>query len=201
MNKWYSTSTIKGKNYICGYCGKDITSNIGFRMYDPSNSSLWDPGTGYIYICHNCNKPTYISSCEQTPGASYGKNFEKEIFKNDLVYSLYNEACQCMKVNAYTSVGMCCRKLLMHISVDCGAEENKKFVYYVDYLDQNNYIPINCKKWVDIIRNKGNEANHEIIILNENDARQLIQFVQIMISVIYEMPYQATQYMGDTNEQ
>lgn len=200
LKKWFNTSTINSKNYICGHCGENITSNIGYHMYDNHTNSSRDIEEGYIYICHKCNKPTYIDRENQVPGATYGKKFKKEIFNNNLVYQLYEEACQCMKINAYTSVGMCCRKLLMHISVDCGAEEGKKFAYYVEYLDQNNFIPTNCKKWVDIIRNKGNEANHEIIILNENDAKQLIQFIQIMISVIYEMPYQAEQYIGDKNE-
>lgn len=199
MNKWHNTSDIRGKNYICGYCGKDINS---FRGYYISNSGVTTPnGEGYIYICHNCNKPTYISNSEQTPGSMYGEQFEEEIFDDKLIYLLYEEARKCMKINAYSSVGMCCRKLLMHIAVNCGAKEGQKFIEYVNYLDTNNYIPANCKEWVDIVRNKGNEANHEIIILNEKDAKQLINFIQMIISVIYKMPYQAKKYLGESNEE
>lgn len=194
MLEWVDSSDIPDKRYVCGFCGSDITSNKGYYMTNSFNKH--DCQYGYIYICHNCNKPSYITYDSQTPGSSYGKCFKKEIFNDNVVYELYNEVRNCIKINAYTSVGMCCRKLLMHIAVDCGAAEGKKFAYYVDYLDQNNYIPSNCKRWVDIIRNKGNEANHEIIILEEKDAKQLIQFIQIIISVIYEMPYQANLYLG-----
>lgn len=194
MNIWYNLSTLPNKNYICGYCGKDISSCKGY--YIESNISRDASGEGYIYICHHCNKPTYISYGSQTPGAMYGEAFEKEIFEDDLIYQLYEEARKCMKISAFTSVGMCCRKLLMHIAVNCGAKEGQKFIEYVDYLDKNNYIPKNCKEWVDIIRSKGNEANHEIIILNEQDAKQLINFIQILISVIYKMKYEASKYIS-----
>ena len=80
------------------------------------------------------------------------------------MFQLYEEARNNMKVMSFTSVGLCCRKLLMHIAVNCGAEENLKFIDYINYLDKNNYIPKNAKMWVDIIRDKGNEANHEIML-------------------------------------
>lgn len=199
MKKWYGLTTLSSKNYVCGHCGNDISSNEGYYMYESTSTSK-DIGSGYIYICHKCNKPTYINTHEQVPGAIYGECFSKEIFNDELVFQLYEETRRCMEISAYTSVGMCCRKLLMHIAVDCGAEKNKKFIEYVNYLDDNNYIPTNCKEWVDIIRNKGNEANHEITILDENDAKQLISFIEMIISVIYKMPYQAKTYIGAKDE-
>lgn len=199
MFEWLNTTDIPSENFTCGYCGKNITSNLGYRMYNSFVYGEADPKYAYIYICHECNKPTYICFEEQVPGTPYGKKFDKNIFSNDLVYNLYEEARKCMSINAYTSVGMCCRKLLMHISVDCGAKEGENFSYYVEFLDKNNYIPAKCKKWVDIIRSKGNEANHEIIILEGLDAKQLLQFMEIMISVIYEMPYEANQYIDKNN--
>lgn len=199
MGRWYGIGSIESKNYVCGYCGNDISS---FRGYYISTDGYTSPnGEGYIYICHHCNKPTYISYNCQVPGSLYGEVFDKEIFNDELIYLLYEEARKCMKVNAYTSVGMCCRKLLMHIAVNCGAKEGQKFIEYVDFLDSNGYIPTNCKTWVDIIRSKGNEANHEIIVLTQDDAKQLINFIQMIISVIYKMPYQAKKYLGKSNEE
>ncbi len=194
MGKWRNLSNIPNKNYICGYCGKDINSFIGYYIAIEGYSE--PSGEGYIYICHHCNKPTYISYDIQTPGSIYGENFKKEIFDDELIYMLYEEARKCMEIRAFTSVGMCCRKLLMHIAVNCGAKEGQRFIEYVNYLDSNNYIPTNCKDWVDIVRNKGNEANHEIMILNETDAKQLINFIQMIISVIYKMKYEANNYLN-----
>ena len=188
--KWYNTRFIKSASFKCGYCGSDISSNVG---YHTSNGDHGDEnGVGYIYICHKCTKPTFINYNKQTPGASYGKQFIKEIFdEDDIIFELYNETRNNMSVNAFTSVGLCCRKLLMHIAVNCGAKTNLSFIEYVDYLDTNGYIPVNAKKWVDIIRDKGNEATHEIKLLNQEEAKTLLSFIEILITMIYEMSYRA----------
>lgn len=184
---WYNTSKISSKKYICGHCGNNIASDRGYY-----NNSTGDYIKGYIYICHHCNKPTLFDSDGQVPGALHGKAFDEKIFNGDIeIFDLYNEARKNMMVNSYTSVGMCCRKLLMNIAVNCGADEDKTFKYYVEYLDDENYIPVNSKVWVDIIRDKGNEANHEIKSLTFNEAMTLLKFIETLINIIYEMPYDA----------
>jgi len=49
----------------------------------------------------------------------------------------------------------------------------------------------NGKEWVDIIRNKGNEATHEIVIMNQSDAEELINFAGMLLKFIYEFPIKA----------
>jgi hypothetical protein len=80
----------------------------------------------------------------------------------DDVKDLYDEARQCMTVSAYTYVVLACRKLLMHVGMSRGATPNQRFVDYVDYLEDNHYMPPDARAWVDKIRGKGNNANHEI---------------------------------------
>lgn len=192
MSYWaYNTEGLVSKNYICGHCGSDITSNRGYFTTDEIHNS--PNNEGYIYICHKCNKPTYFSTYEQlqVPGCLCGKEFNDSVFPDENTKILYNEIRNCMSAHAYTSAVLSARKLLMHIGVNCGAEEGKTFEYYVNYLDEKGYVSINCKKWIDIIRKKGNEANHEIQIFSEQDAKQIIKFIEIMISVIYEMPKEA----------
>jgi len=177
MKKWYGLLNLESKDYICGYCGRDITSNKGYRV-EGSNET--------IYICHNCSGATYFDIYrKQTPGNLFGKEFELDIPKD--INELYNEARECYSVRAYSAVSMCCRKLLMHIAVECGADENLRFIEYVNYLDRENYIPKKSKKWVDIIRSKGNETTHEIKICTEEEAKQLIKFIEIIITLIYEI--------------
>lgn len=184
MNKWVNINNLKSKSFVCGHCGENISSERGFYTTGHGSPSLSD-AREFIYICHNCNKPTFIDELEnKTPGSLYGKMFEVEI--PNLINNLYEEAKRCYSVNAFTAVGLCCRKLLMHIAVECGALKGLRFIEYVNYLDDENYIPKNSKKWVDIIRQKGNEVNHEILILSEKDAKQLIMFSEIIINLIYE---------------
>ncbi len=83
---------------------------------------------------------------------------------------------------------MLCRKILMHIAVQQGAAENLKFIDYVDYLSTKNFVPPNGKHWVDHIRKKGNEANHEVALMSETDAKELIVFVEMLLKFIYEFP-------------
>ena len=63
--------------------------------------------------------------------------------------------------------------MLMNIAVAQGAKEGLKFIEYVNYLSDNGYTPPNGKQWVDHIRKKGNEANHEITLMGVNDAQEL----------------------------
>jgi len=76
----------------------------------------------------------------------------------------------------------------MNIAVSKGATEGQNFTYYVEFLSDKNYIPPDGKEWVDYIRKKGNEANHEITIMKEEDAKDLINFIEMLLKFIYEFP-------------
>ena len=76
----------------------------------------------------------------------------------------------------------------MNIAVQQGAQENQPFHAYVTYLDEKGFVPPNGKKWVDAIRKKGNEANHEIELMSEKDARNIVRFSEMLLRFIYEMP-------------
>ena len=101
---------------------------------------------------------------------------------------MYKEARECVSVAAYTSSVLASRKLLMHIAVEQGAKEGESFVAYVDYLATKGYVPPNGKGWVDHIRRKGNEANHEIVLMTKKDAEELISFLEMLLKFIYEFP-------------
>ena len=76
----------------------------------------------------------------------------------------------------------------MHIAVAKGAPVGKNFIEYVEYLTANHYVPPDAKGWVDHIRTKGNEANHEIVISSKTDAQELISFLEMLLKVIFEFP-------------
>lgn len=62
------------------------------------------------------------------------------------------------------------------------------FKKYVDYLRDQGHIPPRSTSWVDLIRNEGNEANHEITIMQREDAEQLLKFSEMMLRLMYEYP-------------
>ena len=104
------------------------------------------------------------------------------------VAALYNEARSCMTVNSYTAAVLTCRKLLMHIAVEKKAPEGQNFLQYVEFLAAQGYVPPDGKGWVNHIREKGNEANHEIKIMNLKDAEDLITFSEMLLKFVYEFP-------------
>ena len=140
-----------------------------------------------IEICPNCSNPTYFQrhNC-QIPGVPFGAPVAH--ISEPAVEAIYEEARHCAGRNAFTAAVLLSRKLLMHIAVQHGAPENQSFAAYVTYLDGAGYIPPNGKKWVDSIRQKGNEANHEICLMTDKDARNIIRFSEMLLRFIYEMP-------------
>lgn len=47
---------------------------------------------------------------------------------------------------------------------------------------------IMSNSWVDYIRRRGNEANHEIALMYSGDAEALVAFVEMILKFIYEFP-------------
>ena len=81
----------------------------------------------------------------------------------------------------------------MHIAVEQGAEKNLSFAKYADYLVDKGFAPPNSKSWIDRVRSKGNEANHEINIMTKSDTQEIITFIGSLLQFIYGFPGEATQ--------
>jgi hypothetical protein len=176
MNAHRRTSGVK---FTCGYCGRATGTDVGYGSTDPNI---------LIAICPICLRPTYIEYGRTTPTAPFGNAVEH---LPDSIAALYAEARHCTTVEAYTGAVLICRKLLMHIAVEQGAEANRPFAYYVDYLVQHGYVPPNGRAWVDPIRLKGNAATHEIEDIAKEDVQQILVFVEMLLRFIYELPARA----------
>jgi len=174
---WLNTDKIGSRDFRCGHCGNNLASQNGY--FNRSNNMR-------IYLCHFCAKPTYFLGSSQIPGAIFGDDITGITDNN--VLELYNEARKCVSCNAFTASVLCCRKLLMHIAVSKGAKEGLSFIEYIQFLSDKGYVPPDGKDWVDHIRTKGNDATHEIILMQKEDAEDLIIFIGMLLKVIYEFP-------------
>lgn len=181
---WSDVKTFQSRQFICGHCGSSVASERGYHgSYQGSNGAH----VAFIYICHQCAKPTFFDyNGTQVPGAAFG-NTVKDISETT-VEQMYDEARRAMSAGSYTAAVLCCRKLLMHIAVSKGAKAGDTFAAYVNHLTTNNYVPPDAKDWVDHIRKKGNEANHEIVIMKKDEAEELLSFIEMLLKVIYEFP-------------
>ncbi len=197
LMNWECNKIRPGVRYECGFCGTDTSPSIGWKSVVGNQNNI-----GYVLICTYCNKPSFIEAINDrvlstTPAAKLGNEVAG---LTDDIQALYDEARKSTSVGAYTSAVLTCRKILMHVAVQKGAEEGNKFIEYVDYLLENNYIPPDGRNWVDYIRTKSNEANHEIVIMKRKDADDLITFTEMLLRLIYEFPDRLTKDVPDKDD-
>jgi hypothetical protein len=179
---WKNLSAIAAKKFTCGYCGAYVGSHTGFFGTRPQ--SVYHD---LIYICPACTGPNFFDAFSgQLPAVRLGREIKN--ISDAKIAALYNEARDVTSVGAFTATVMICRKLLMNIAVQKGAEPGLRFVQYVDYLVQKGYVPPNGKSWVDQIRDKGNDANHEIDLMTTSEAQTIIHFIEMLLIFIYELP-------------
>jgi hypothetical protein len=174
---WHNQAHLGSKSFTCGFCGNLIASSTGY--FQERNTSR------KIFICTHCSKPTFFDGDYQLPGVAPGNSVSHLPVD---VESLYSEARNCVAASCYTAAVLVCRKLLMNIAVAQGAKAGDTFVKYVEYLAGKGYVPPNGQGWVDHIRKKGNEANHEIVLMSKSDADELILFIEMLLKFIYEFP-------------
>jgi hypothetical protein len=171
---WANELNITARKFICGHCGQNVASLKG-----------WSSGGSLIYLCPFCDKPNYFEGSVQVPGPTPGN--EVSSLPSD-VEALYREARRSVSIAAYTASVLVSRKLLGHIAVQKGAAAGKTFVEYVEHLASSGYVPPDGKGWVDHIRKKGNEATHEIVLMQHDDANQLLLFLEMLLRFVYEFP-------------
>jgi len=191
----FDGTTREGSNFVestvCGNCGKHVAIEMFMVIKSKTyNNNQGHPRTDPLYFigqCPLCGCPTIF-------------NYEKKIWlpaplpftkiKNvpQEIEPLYTEIRQDYAVGCYSSAILAARKLIMFVAVSNGAETNKKFEYYVDYLDSNGCLPKNSKAWIDKIRIAGNEQTHEIVMASKEDAERTIKLVVALLTIMYELP-------------
>jgi hypothetical protein len=95
------------------------------------------------------------------PGALTGEPFPNALSVD--VDRAWTEARTCYSVGAFTATEMMCRKILMHLAVEATeATSDLTFAQYVSALDDAGYIAPGLKAVVDVVRQRGNAANHDL---------------------------------------
>lgn len=188
---WIDLRDLLSRSYTCGYCGGSLASARGY------SGKIGDKTIAHIYICHSCGNPTFFDDGErtQTPGVPFGHSVQN--ISDENIVKLYEEARNCCTTDSYTAAILCCRKLLMNIAVERKATKGKQFAYYVKYLANEGFVPPGGEKWVDHIRKRGNEANHEIALMERDDAKLLLSFTEMLLKFIYEFPEMIPKAKGD----
>lgn len=178
---WNNLMNLPSVAFRCGHCGEQMATDKGWTSSAPSLAR--------IYVCSHCTAPTFLTEDAQYPGTPYAG---KVAALPPHVDALYEEARRAMSINAYTAAVMAARKVLMNVAVAQGATEGQRFAAYVDWLADQGYVPPGGKGWVDRIRDKGNEANHEIRLMERHEAEEVLSFLEMLLKFVYEFPAKAS---------
>lgn len=178
---WKGLEALGTFRFTCGHCGNRVSSDRGYFALLPNSAGTQ---VARAYLCHDCNRLTlFDEKIKQVPAPMLGRAIKK--LPED-IESLYTEMRKASADGAYSLVVMGGRKLLMHIAVSLGAEEGKKFVQYVSYLETNHFTPPKSSTWVKEIKDMGNESNHELVISTKEDADKIIKFLDLLMTFNYE---------------
>lgn len=181
------------KDIICGHCGiKTTAREVSNYLPQSQANQHWS----FFLICPSCNKGSLIvknrgSKVEVAyPGYLPGKNLKG---LPDDIEKAYQEARGCFSINAFTSCELMCRKILMHIAVEKGANTKLSFAKYINHLETEGYITPPIKTWADKIRSNANESTHELIFPDKARAENTFQFTMMLLRIIYEMEHKANE--------
>jgi hypothetical protein len=104
-----------------------------------------------------------------------------------------------MSVSALTATEILCRKILMHVAVDKGAEQGATFASYIDHLIDEGYVTPPMKEWVNLIKKHGNDSNHRLEAPDRGRAEGTIYFTAQLLRTVYEMAHLATRFGAGLN--
>jgi hypothetical protein len=186
---WLDTRTIPGKDWRCGYCAREVSGDRGWELIETDFGGRETP-VAWVAVCPRCNGPSFIAEEGQIPPAPQGTDIEH---LPEGIRELYGEARRTIAASAPTSAVMAGRKLLMAVAVERGADGDLKFIQYVNWLVEKGIVTEPMCGFVDEIRQLGNEANHEIRLMTQGDAEEMLTYVEMLLKVVYEYPGRAEQ--------
>jgi hypothetical protein len=186
---WKLYPDVKPQTFECGYCLKQVASSVAFVLgYSRPRAGLADEFVSenkVVLICPSCQGPNYFDVDKQFPSPAplFGSDVDKLPID---VAAVYSEMRKCHAAGCFTAVVLLSRKLIMHIAVDAEAKERDNFAEYVNFLERKGLISPKTKKRADKIRELSNEANHQIVIREQEDAELCIDFLAMVLKNNYE---------------
>lgn len=182
--------SILDQYYVCGHCGTSVTGWVVAYADRQRWQRQW-------LLCPQCGRGSVQNDDTILPPPQTFGNIDG---LPDGIDGLYDEARASFGAQAYTGCEMLCRKILMNTAVDKGAEKNKKFVVYVDYLDSHGHITPSLKDMATIVKDNGNDAAHEVDPPDRERAEYTLEFTRSMLYIIYGMKHKLDKYGAHTGQ-
>jgi hypothetical protein len=190
INHKQPDSKFAWHSFKCGHCGNDVTGIVHSTFPDESGPIKW-------ILCPKCENGSVLTKDgTMHPFQLFGTSIVGLPADIDAAYA---EARKCFSINAHTACEQMCRKILMHVAVEKGAEEGEKFEIYVDYLAKAGYVTPPMKGWVDLIRKNGNKSTHKLHAPDPVRAESTLVFTAELLKLVYEMEHLSKKYAPTSN--
>ena len=181
VSDWQGATPLASvRDYRCGYCAREVSASFGYEYGEAR-----DP---VLALCPYCASPTLLEGKKRQIPAELPWGYVAYLPAD--VELLFLEARLAASAGAYTGSVLMCRKILAYIAVQKGAETGRSFLYVIDYLAQESYLPPSLQSWLEYLRAKSAEAHHEISIMNRQDALAVLGLLEALLRFIYELPNQ-----------
>ena len=184
------------ETYQCGHCGMYVAGIV--VAYNTDMNTLW-------LGCPNCKKGS-VRDDPVPDGSMWDGRLMPPPPLGDTVNGLppevesaYLEARMSFSYGCYTACELMCRKILMNVAVQKGANKNKKFAEYVEYLKDQRHVSVEMDMAIEKIRYNGNEAAHEIKSPGKERAKYTLRFTMLLLKNVYETPELLNQTENDSS--
>lgn len=176
----------KHKNYTCGVCGGTTNGRVLCDVQRVSDGAR----VSWCWCSCERGKPTILVEKDGMTLSHFpiAKEFHaKPNWPPDLA-KLYEEAAKSFSAGAFTACAMVCRKLLMATACHEGEQDGKSFVEYVGFITTSVLAFPKAQLAIDRIRTIGNDANHNVQFVSEDDAKRAMEIVTYLLATIYSLP-------------
>lgn len=179
----HSAAQLKDLPYTCGGCGSKVRGRV-IADGNPGNSN------DLVTWCYCvCGQPTSFKMVngvvDQYPRAL---EFTVRTDWPSELQDLFKESALAFTGTAYTASAMVSRKILMLIAAKEGSQDISNFGKCVDFITNSVLTYPKAKPAIDVIRQIGNEANHQVQFVNETDSRRSLKIVELVLTAVYSLP-------------
>lgn len=185
-----SSDELVTQECTCPHCGLKVAGIIHCQI----DCEMARNETDEVYSileCTSCGKPI-IYQIKEARTLPSGVVLQNVKYLPESIETIYKEVNAAIGAGCYTAAVGLARTAINHIAVDKGADENKNFQYYVQYLVDNHFVPPNAHAWIDKIRLMANESVHDLRIWEHSDAVTIGKFLMYLLVFIYELPASVT---------
>ncbi len=171
----------------CPYCGQSralvVAAETDGNYKQHHSLTTW-------FRCVSCRKGYVRQNGAIQPGV---KPLRTPMGVPGAEASVWEEARTCLGVGAHTAAVMLCRKLLFHVAVTHGlAPTNEKgfapgFAECAKHLQNQGLVTPRMMKWVERIKDVGNDANHALLPIAAAQALDVAAFTEQLLILTYEL--------------